>query len=40
MTVAQLVPLMDQQGVSLELEDEKKLVAAIHEARIEADGVG
>lgn len=39
MTVAQLVPLMDQQGVSLELEDEKKLVAAMHEARMEADGI-
>ena len=37
--VAQLIPLMDHEGVSLELADEQKLVVAMHEARTAVEGI-
>jgi len=37
--LAQLLPMMDQQGVTLEISDEQKLVAAMYEARVEAEGI-
>jgi hypothetical protein len=37
--VGQLIPLMDQEGISLELEKEHQLVAAMHQARVDASGI-
>ncbi|MBK1828670.1 hypothetical protein [Haloferula rosea] len=37
--LSQLIPMMDQQGVSLELADEQKLIAAMYEARMAAKGI-